>query len=92
MDRGVTVGDYTVFIGKGICETAPGSLTTSTLLCNPPKPIPQKSADFDSKYHRIQVNVEKEINIMIDIWPFIPLPVYVCMYVCMHACMHACMH
>jgi hypothetical protein len=55
MARGVTIGDYTVHVGKGICLTTNHSLTASVLLCIPPEPIPERSNDSSSKYHRIMV-------------------------------------
>ena len=57
MDKGVTAGDYTVYVGKGTCLTTDQSLSGSKLLCIPPDPIPEKSNDFRSKYHNINVSV-----------------------------------
>lgn len=56
MDRGVTIGDYTVNIGKGVCSLTDQSLSASSLRCIPPKPIPEKSEDSTGKYHSIKVN------------------------------------
>jgi ABC-type microcin C transport system permease subunit YejE len=63
LDKGVSAGDYTVYVGKGVCLVQEASLNSTILSCQPPDPIPEPSIGTDGKYRDIVVRMVMSANI-----------------------------